>query len=221
MNLVTIADLDSLRRGTLPPAAPAASYSYPTLVRRPSWRWRLRQWCMLLGNGSLFVPLVARVARRLGIVAAYTELRCVVQHGDGTATDYGLLSRRIVTTAGVNYLAGTLAGTGTVTLFKYAAFGTGVTAAAIGDTALQTETTYYAVGSTRPTGSQSTTTNVYTSVATFAPTTSLAVTEFGLMSQAATGGGTLLDHLVFSAVNLVGAADSLVSTFTLTLPSGG
>lgn len=205
-----------------PPRQPQAGR--PQAVRRPPLGWRLRQLFMLLCNGSLFVPLYAWSARKLGLVVAYTELRGRMLHEDGTITDYGLLSRRIVTTAGVNYLAGCFDGTNSVTVFKYAGFGTGTTAAAIGDTALQTETTAYAVASTRPTGSQAHSTNTYTTVATFSPpggNGTLAITEFGLFSQAATGGGTLLDHIVFSAVNLVSGSDSLQSTFVLTLPSGG
>ena len=219
MNLANVEDL-TLRRTSAPAAVKAA----PARVRRPPLRWRLRQLMMLLLNGSLFVPALARLARRFGLVVAYTELRLVKYHGDGSITDYGLASRRIVTTAGVNFLAGCFDATNSITLFKFAAFGTGVTAAAIGDTTLQAEfTTQYAVASTRPTGSQAHSTNTYTTVATFSPGSGgvLAVTEYGLMSQAATGGGTLIDHFVFAAVNLTSGSDSLASTFVLTLPSGG
>jgi hypothetical protein len=93
----------------------------------------------------------------------------------------------------------------------------GTTAAAAGDTALQTElTTQYATDNTRPTGSQAHSTNTYTTVATLSPDANVAITEWGLLTQAATGGGTMLDHQVFSAVNLAASADSLTTTYVLT-----
>jgi hypothetical protein len=42
-----------------------------------------------------------------------------------------------------------------------------------------------------------------------------------VLSQAATGGGVLLDRFVFSAINLVGAnGDGLQTTVNLTMASG-
>ncbi len=75
------------------------------------------------------------------------------------------------------------------------------------------------MNSTRPTGSQSASLAVYTTAATFTPDSggTLAVTEHGILSQAATGGGTLLDRNVFAAVNLVTPVDSLTTTYTLTI----
>ena len=48
----------------------------------------------------------------------------------------------------------------------------------------------------------------------------MAITEHGVFSQAATGGGVLLDRSLFSVVNVVAAADSIVATYDLTFPSG-
>jgi hypothetical protein len=42
------------------------------------------------------------------------------------------------------------------------------------------------------------------------------VTEWGLLSQAATGGGSLFDRQVFSALNLANG-DSLQTTYDLTI----
>jgi len=100
---------------------------------------------------------------------------------------------------------------------KFHAFGTGTTAAAAGDTALQTEcTTAYAVDNTRPTGSQAHSTNTYTTVATFTPDASVANTEWGLLNQASNAGGSLLDHQVYSVVTLNGTGDSLQTSYILT-----
>ena len=43
-----------------------------------------------------------------------------------------------------------------------------------------------------------------------------AIVEHGIFSQAATGGGTLLDRSVFSAIN-VASGDSIQFTYDLTL----
>lgn len=146
---------------------------------------------------------------------------------NGAWVELGLASCRVITTAGVNSLATRFANTSPANIanFKFHAFGTGTTAEAIGDTALVTEfTTEYNPNSTRPTGSQSSSTNTYTTVATFTPDSGgvLAVTEHGLMDQAATGGGVLWDRTKFSPVNLDSAnADSLQVTHITTFTAGG
>lgn len=194
-----------------------------TRVRRPGARWRAKQWLKNLCDGSLLVPMYAAAARRLGLMVAYGELRGRVVHGDGTVTDYGLLGRRVVTAAGVNFLAACFDNTNEPEVFKYHGFGTGTTAESTADTALVTElTTGYASANTRPTGSQAHSTNTYTTVATLAPSADAAVTEHGIFSSASSGSGTLWDRTKFNAINLVAAnPDSLQSTYTLTLPSGG
>ena len=49
---------------------------------------------------------------------------------------------------------------------------------------------------------------------------SAAITEHGLFSQAATGGGTLWDRTVFSAINVV-SGDSIAFEYSVTLSAGG
>lgn len=157
-----------------------------------------------------------RYQLRDGAIAADTELRAVLHRADGTSIDLGRLGRRIVTTAGVNFLAAAMAGSGSAAAFNWHGTGIGVTAAAIGDTALQNTTGAPARGS----GTQSTpgSANIYQSVATIAYTSSLAITEWGLFS--AVTSGTLLDRFVFAAINVING-DSITFTFQLTLPSGG
>jgi hypothetical protein len=92
----------------------------------------------------------------------------------------------------------------------------------VGDTALQTElTTQYNPDSTRATGSTTeASATVFRTVGTNTFDASAAITEHGILSQAATGGGVLLDRSQFSAVN-VANADSLQSTYDLTINTGG
>lgn len=144
-------------------------------------------------------------------------------HFGGYVTDFGGVSCRVITTAGVAFLAGCFPNTNEPELFKFHGFGVGTNAEASGDTALQTEeTTQYNPDNTRPTGSQSASTNTYTTVGTYSPDSGAtrAITEHGIFSQAATGGGTLLDRSVFSVVNLTAGSDSLQATYVLTLPAG-
>lgn len=187
-------------------------------------RWLRRQRSLLRANGSLDVPRLAQEAWGRGIPAMYGELTGRVIHADGSVTDLGLLGRRVVTTAGVAFLASAFDNTVEPEILKYHGFGTGTGAESASDTALGTEfTTEYATDNTRPTGSQAHSTNTYTTVATFSPDSggTLAVTEHGIFSVATVGSGTLWDRTKFTAVNLVSLSDSLQATYTLTLPSGG
>ena len=74
---------------------------------------------------------------------------------------------------------------------------------------------------TRATGTRSQpAANQYRSVGTLTFDNTAAVTEHGLFSQAATGGGTLWDRSVFSAINVV-SGDSIQFTYTVTVSAGG
>jgi hypothetical protein len=143
---------------------------------------------------------------------------------DGSSMDLGLMSCRVVTDAGVQFLVDTLQNLTEAEAMRYHGIGTGSTAESAGQTALVTElTTQYSPANTRATGSQGEqagNANVYETIGTNTVGSSVAITEHGIFSQAATGGGVLLDRSVFSAVNLV-ASESLATTYRLTLPSGG
>ncbi len=125
----------------------------------------------------------------------------------------------IVTTAGVNYMASDFASGGvtpTISGFKFHASGVGTTAAAVTDTAIQTDPT---PAPARVSGTASNpTANQYRSVATVAYTGTNAITEWGLFS--ASTAGTLWDRRVFAAINVV-SGDSIQFTYTLTVNNGG
>jgi hypothetical protein len=143
---------------------------------------------------------------------------------DGRRVQLGLASLRVVTDAGVAAIVDAFQNAVELENFKFHGFGTGTNNEAAGDTALQTElTTQYATDNTRPTGSQTENgANVYRTVATLDPDADVAITEHGVFTQAATGGGTLLDRSKFAAVNLVGATgDALQATYDFTINSGG
>ena len=127
------------------------------------------------------------------------------------------LGSGLVTTAGVNLLATDWNASANQQTLKLANFhdnGTGVTAAAIGDTALQRPT-----GSAGVSGTQSNpVSGQYRTVATISFSGSFAITEWGLFT--ASSSGTLWDRRVFSAIN-VDTSTSIEYTYTLTINAGG
>lgn len=163
------------------------------------------------------------VARFTGIPHMYGQVHLRLFRSNGEIVDLGLASLRVVTTAGVNFLVDAFQNTTELENLKYHGFGTGAAAEAVGNTALTTElTTEYATNSTRPTGTttEGASANIYRTVATLTPDASVAITEHGVFDQAATGGGTLWDRSVFSAVNLNGTGDALQATYDCTFAAG-
>lgn len=143
------------------------------------------------------------------------ELRAVLMRRDGSRVNYGLLSAKVVTTAFVNLMVDQLiTETSVWGDFKYHDSGVGTTAAAVGDTDIETTD-----GESRVAGTQvENAANIYESVGTIAYTTTKAITEHGLFN--ASTGVTLLDRHVFAAINVVNG-DSIQFTYDLTCTAGG
>ena len=179
--------------------------------------WRLRNLPHVL-RGVWRVAL----ARLLRVPCFYGRLSLRLVRADGSVLDYGIASYRVVTTAGVSAIVDAFQNLVEIETFIYHGFGTGGTAEAVGDTALVTElTTQYATDSTRPTGSNTeTSATVYKTVGTLDPDAAVAITEHGIFTQAATGGGTLLDRSLFSVINVAASGDTLQATYELTVAAG-
>ena len=164
------------------------------------------------------------VARLFGLQHVYGALYLEKLTPNGRIM-YGLASLRVVTDTGVGFIVDAFQNSVELENMKFHGFGTGGAAEAVGNTALTTEeTTQYATDNTRPTGSQTeTSANIYRTVGTYSPDSggTRAITEHGIFSQAATGGGVLLDRSLFSVVNLVAGSDSLQATYDFTVTSGG
>jgi len=139
--------------------------------------------------------------------------------------DYGVVGYRVVTNAGVAYIVDDFdngSGSADVSLFNFHGVGTGNTAEAAGDTALVTEsTTALNPDSTRATGTRSQpAANQFRSTGTLSfDTGPTALVEHGLFTQAATGGGTLLDRTVFATVTIQ-SGESLQCEYTITFTAG-
>lgn len=140
-----------------------------------------------------------------------------VIRANGKVEELGVLSRKVVTTAFVNYLVQSFLNSTSspLDLFKYHDAGTGTGTEAVGDTALGT-----AWGGSRATGTNSTgaAANVFQSLATIAFTAAKAITEHGVFSTV--GGATLLDRHSFAVIN-VASGDSIQFTYGMTCSAGG
>lgn len=133
----------------------------------------------------------------------------------------GLAGTRVVTDVGVAYIVDSFQNIVEPENQKYHGIGTGVTAEAVGDTALVTElTTEYNPNSTRATGTTTeSAANIYRTVATntLDGTPAAALREHGIFS--ATSAGVLLDRTLFAAITL-SSGDGLQSTYDLTFTAG-
>jgi len=143
------------------------------------------------------------------------ELRGLLIRADGSKVNYGILSRRVVTTAFVTYMVDQLqTETSTWGDYKWHDSGVGSTAENVSNTAMETTD-----GEARVTGTQTEgAANVYVSVGTISYTTTKAITEHGLFNDVSAG--TLLDRSVFSAINVVNG-DSIQFSYSLSVNSGG
>lgn len=114
--------------------------------------------------------------------------------------------KNLIVTTGRNWLASRM--TATPSLMSHMAVGTGVNAAALGDTTLQTEAGRVALASS------ATANNVTTYSATFgAGVATGAITEAGILNAASSG--TLLNRAIFPVVNKQ-ASDVMAITWTVT-----
>jgi hypothetical protein len=121
--------------------------------------------------------------------------------------------KNLVVTTGKTFIAAAMLKTTTNSpaAMTHMELGTGTTAAAAGDTALQSAI----AGSRVALGSATSATNVVTYTASFpAGTGTGAVTEAGIFN--ASSAGTMLCRTVFSVVNK-GAADAMSVTWTITV----
>jgi hypothetical protein len=190
----------------------------------PGMGWSIRNTLRISFLWGLLTTCLAVLFSRLtGIPTVTSNLQARLIRKDGKVVNFGIVSRRVVTTAGVTYLcADWNTGTNDITNLNYHGCGTGVTAEAIGDTALVTEcTTALNPDSTRSTGTKSNPSgNQLQTVGTCTFDASAAVAEHGIFTQAATGGGTLWDRSQFTAIN-VANGDSIQFTYTVTFNAGG
>lgn len=150
-----------------------------------------------------------------GVTEMYGSLAVKKIGADGDVFDYGLVSRKNVTTVFVNHLVDAMQSTGAmVNVFKWHGSGVTTGAAAITDTQLGAGSTAF----DRDEGTQTTgaSANIYESVATHTYAAAAVITEHGIFSSSSSGAGdVLLDRHVFAAINC-SSGDSIQFTYDLT-----
>ena len=136
--------------------------------------------------------------------------------------DYGVVSHRVVTDTFVAALVTSLRTNASPGTFKYHGLGANTQVESATDTALLGEfQSEYAVANVRVTGTQANTgTNIYVTVGTHTFSANVAVTEHGVFDNATQGSGVLMDRSKFAVINLQ-TGESLQSTYSLTIQSGG
>jgi len=184
----------------------------------------IRQWKAINFMGMVkrhsFRPLI--LARLFKLPTFFGSLRLRAYKLDGRVLDYGLVCTRLVTDAGVDFITDAFQDIVELELMKFHGIGTGSTAEAQTETALVTElTTQYTTDNTRATGTQvENGTNVYQTVGTNPVDAAVALREHGILTQAAVGGGVLLDRSLYALINLI-SGESLQSTYDFTSTAGG
>ena len=148
-----------------------------------------------------------------GDITPVGRLTAVKISADGTRTDLGLISTKVVTTAGVGFIVDAFQNSVELETMKYHGCGTGAVAESSSDTTLGTE------AATRATGSltEGASANIFKTVGTWASDGSYAITEHGVFSASTVG--VLLDRSVFAAINVI-SGDSIEFTYELTFPAG-
>ena len=111
----------------------------------------------------------------------------------------------VVTNVGLGLVTAAMAASSN----KYLDWGTGVSAAAVTDTALETPSAEARTSGTQSQQETNTANDTYRIVGTITATDTRAITEAGVFS--ASTDGSMLGHAVFSAVNLA-ASDSIAFT---------
>lgn len=182
-------------------------------------RWQAR-------NAATFrVGLVDQAKHDAGRLPFIGHLWLAHIHNSGDIEDLGLVSCRVVTDVGVQFIIDAFQNLTELENMRFHGLGTGAGAETVGQTALVTElTTQYSTSNTRPTGTlgeKSGDAKTYETTATITVSASVTALEHGLFTQAATGGGVMLDRSLFGASVGLASGESLAATYQLTTPSGG
>lgn len=201
----------------------AISRTKASMVRKAPLLWRIRNFARFAHLHGLFAVWIAWLASKLtSLPFVVGEWQVVIYRADGTVEDLGVVCRKVITdTSLVKFADALYDGSFSPQSFAWGGVGSGTTAPAAGDTALASEfTTQLTVDNQRTavTKSKPTTTSVKM---TFAATldTTVSAAEFGIFSQQATGGGTLLDRGTMTPYTL-GNGDGFGGVFTMTFARG-
>lgn len=175
--------------------------------------YRAKNYASLLRAAK--AQLGANIGSALGALTMLGTLEGVLIRSDGSHYDLGVLGKKSVTNAGVNFLVDDWdGGANDFALMNQHDSGTGVVAENVTDVGMGTP-----AGPARVAGAKSQpSANIARTIATIAYTGTLAITEHGIFSAAT--GVTLWDRTVFTVINVVNG-DSIQFTYSLTITAGG
>ena len=182
----------------------------PVVKKAPWWR---APWLEFLLRCRVARAAAAGLLPSKGVICPVGRLYAKVKKPDGTVEDHGLISTKVVTTAGVGYIVDAFQNSVELENMKYHGIGTDNTAEDVADTTLGVEVETRATGTTTEGASA----NIYRTVGTVTTASARAVVEHGVFS--ASTSGVLLDRSVFSVIN-TGDGDSIEFTYELTIPAG-
>lgn len=162
-------------------------------------------------------------------VAVLRGAHSPLRMGDVLREDHGVVSRRVITTTGVEMLVDVFQSSGNGLSFKWHAIGLSSAAEAVGNTALTNEMTTAGYGSaTRGQGTQTTGSagaHVYETVATITidsvtSGTPMVIQEHGIFKTSGVGSTGLWDRSL-TGTQTLSTGDSIQVTYDLTINSGG
>lgn len=186
-------------------------------------KWRMKNLRYTVpGISKVYLTKSAVKLFHIPVMTAYGQLRLEIIKANGERIPLGLASTKVVTDNGVAFIVDGFQNSVELEIMKYHGIGTTNTAENQTDSALVAEiTTQYNPDNTRATGSltEGATANIFRTIGTITVDAAVAAVEHGVFSQAATGGGVLLDRSIFTVVNLANG-DSLQATYDLTLTAG-
>jgi len=200
-------------------AAELARLASPSMARS-GWLRRFRE-----ANWENIQRGLSKIARaeEFGIPTMHGTLYARLLRRNGDILDYGLISTRVVTTAGAGFVVDAFQGSVELEIMKYHGIGTNNTAENVADTTLNTElTTQYIVNSTRATGTlgEGASANIFRTVGTNEVDASVTIVEHGIFSNATVASGVLFDRSIFAGIGMV-SGDQLQTTYDWTMATGG
>jgi hypothetical protein len=176
----------------------------------PHWPW---------AKGALFNAAARWFSRLTGIPTIVAELEARLIRADGSVMNYGVVSRRVVTDAGVAFLVDDWdTDAQDITTMNFHACGENSTAESTADTELDseatTETNRIAGTKSQPAGNQ------LRSIGTQTFTAASIIKEHGLFDSLTEDAGVLWDRSIFAGI-AVSTDDSIQWTYTCTINAGG
>lgn len=191
--------------------------------RRAPLAWKIRHFSrpVILWGWIAYHAAIA-FSRVFKVPTLTTRLSVKKICADGTIIDYGVTNYgRVITDDGMEFVVDAWQNGVELENMKYHGLGEDSTAEAVTQAALVAELSTEYTGNVRATGTtEETSAKVFKTIATNTLDDSGVIEEFGLFSQAATGGGVMFERALTGTQTLA-SGDGLQTTYEVTFNSGG